>query len=428
MKALVTSTIAALALLISVNTAFAGDPRCELIFRETPLLQVNKFAQLAAPVPWSLARLKTAVSNAYDKARYLASRKWQGISDRGFISGEFDGEAVDALVAKDRLVYWYIRIFVVPSIKDPLMQGVYLINKGENAEQTSTLIYEAAGQVFNRMLKNDSMYFFKVKEDGATEVVPPELIAENLNPEKMFWDLNDPEHGPYIRQNGYALPRYRGVIRYEDTIGSGRYKDAKKLTRQLVDERGFRVRFNVDFEAALNMVRDQKRLVEGQWVSNSLYKNDDGTPNANYRDTLAAFKAGRAFSVEVWNKEGELVGGIIGKIDGTLYSPESTFYDQARYPDIGIRFSEIGVMAMMERLHEAGIDFADAGMVSTFTALMRGLLVPAIVFEKMAGTLPSTANVDFSRDVYPPKIIQEKGVKAVQLAPRKERFAKPAQP
>lgn len=381
-----------------------------LLFSSSALADTNAQCRTMFQSEVPRETLKTsAPAAASADAQALMARKWEGISDRGFVSGfpEATGPLSEA-VSKGYMLWWYIRIFVMPSVeaakvhsaleKDPLMQGVYLINTGKTVEETSALINEPASSVFKRMLSNDKMYFFKVKENGATEIVPPAFIAKNLKPENMKWDLDDPEHGPYIRENGWALPRYRGVIEHAKTVSSSTYANVRQLARKLHDQ-GFKVTFSRDFRRALNMVRDQRRFIEGQWVANSLYAGEN---NANYKSTLERYEAGTAYSVEVWNEKGEMVGGIIGFKDGSLYSPESTFYDNVQYPKISIGFSKVASFALTERLHAAGIDFIDVGMVSPFSASMKGELIDAAVFEKMAARLPKTANVDMQTDWTPP--------------------------
>lgn len=355
--------------------------------------------------------LKATVPTATSaEAQALLARKWEGISDRGFVSGfpEATGPLSEA-VSKGYMLWWYIRIFVMPTVeaakahsaleKDPLMQGVYLINTGRSVEETAQLVNLPGGTVFRGLLTmNPNMYFFKVKENGATEIVPPEYIAKNLKPENMKWDLDDPEHGPYIRENGWALPRYRGVIEHAKTVGSSTYANVRQLARKLHDQ-GFKVTFSRDFKRALNMVRDQKRFIEGQWVANSLYAGEN---NANYKSTLERYEAGTAYSVEVWNEKGEMVGGIIGFKDGSLYSPESTFYDNVQYPKISIGFAKVASLALTERLKAAGIDFIDVGMVSPFSASMKGELIDAAKFETMAAGLPKNVTVDMTSDWTPP--------------------------
>lgn len=335
------------------------------------------------------------------EARELVARKWQGISDRGFVSSKIRASgALSAEVAKEGLLWWYLRVFVVESVeaakvhsakqKDPLMQGVYLINKGQTAEQTAALIHQPAPDVFNRMLKNDAMYFFRVKENNAVEIVPPDLIDRNIAINELTWDLNDSESGPYIMSPGWAFPRYRGMIKHEAGIDSKTYHRMRNLAKQLV-AKGFTIRFNHDFVRALNMVRDQERKIEGKWVENSLYAGEN---NQNYAMTLESYQAGRAYSVEVWNEKNELVGGVIGFRDGAMYSPESTFYNKVDYPKISIGFARIGIVALMDRLKAAGITWADAGMVTPFTESMKGELVTISEFLDDVAKLPPEAEVD----------------------------------
>jgi Leu/Phe-tRNA-protein transferase len=383
------------AALIAALTAFATTANaqtCEGLFESSR--DVKKESVAAAPLS--------------PMAQELVSRKWEGISDRGFLSSKRDPTGkVAAEVAKEGLIWWYLRVFVVDSIEaakahsalepDPLMQGVYLINKGKTAEETAALIHEPAPDVFRRMLKNEKMYFFKVKEGNAVEVVSPELIEKSIAIDELTWDLNDPEHGAYIISPGWAFPRYRGVIRNEDTLGSKNYARARILARQLI-EKGFRITFNRDFVRSLNMVRDQLRLIEGEWKANSLYAGEN---NENYKMTIESYKAGRAYSVEVWNEKGDLVGGIIGFKDGTMYSPESTFYNSVDYPKISIGFAKIGIVALMDRLLKAGLTWADAGMVTPFTATMKGELILSRDFLEMVSKLPPTADVDMQSDWTP---------------------------
>ncbi len=385
----------AAALLFSMSAFADSNAQCKTMFQ----------GELSREAPKTAASLSTSAD-----AQALMARKWEGISDRGFVSGfpEATGPLSEA-VSKGYMLWWYIRIFVMPSVeaarahsaleKDPLMQGVYLINSGRTVEETARLIDLPAGTVFRGLLlMNENMYFFKVKENGATEIVPPEYIAKNLKPENMKWDLDDPEHGPYIRENGWTLPRYRGVIEHAKTVGSSTYANVRQLARKL-HEQGFKVTFSRDFKRALNMVRDQRRLIEGQWVANSLYAGEN---NANYKSTLERYEAGTAYSVEVWNEKGEMVGGIIGFKDGSLFSPESTFYDHVQYPKISIGFSKVASLALSDRLREAGIYFMDVGMVSPFSASMKGELIDAALFEKMAAGLPVNVKVDLQTDWTPP--------------------------
>ncbi|CAN5700720.1 hypothetical protein BH10BDE1_BH10BDE1_02210 [soil metagenome] len=368
----------------------------------------SAFAQVSCEGLFESAKEAGAKASLSAAAQSLIARKWDGISDRGFLTSKpgANGE-LSKEVTRDGILWWYLRIYVVDSIEtakahsalepDPMMQGVYLINKGKTAAETASLVNQPAPDVFRNMLKNDSMYFFRVKEGNTVERVTSELIEKNIAVDQLSWDLDDPEHGPFIGLPGWTFPRYRGVIKSENTAGSKTYARTRQLARQLV-EKGFRISFNKDFVRSLNMVRDQKRLIEGQWIANSLYAGEN---NENYKMTLERFKAGDAYSVEVWNEKGELVGGIIGFKDGAMYSPESTFYNSIDYPKISIGFAKVAVVALMDRLVQADITWADAGMVTPFTATMKGELISSKEFLDMVAKLPEASNVDMKSDWTP---------------------------
>lgn len=390
------SRLACVALLVAgvFSPAFAtplAGGSCESLFR------VEKVSRSQS--------LKGQSTAAQAEAQVIIDRMFTTISFRGFISSKpAPYPELQEALAKKGIIWWYLRIFVAESLeaakahsaleKDSLMQGVYLIDPNN----TKGLTERPAPEVFKRLMLSNAMYYVhKADVNGAVSVekVDPEIIRQALSPEKLTWDLNDPEHGPYIKQTGWAFPRERGVILYANTLDSKNYHRARGLARRLISE-GWKIRFNKDFQGALNKVRDQKRLIEGQWVANSLYLDKD-----NYDMTLDAFKNGKAFSVEVWNEKDELIGGLIGLKEGAVYSPDSVFYDADRYPKISISFGKIGIVAMMDRLHEAGIPFADAGMVSPFTESMRGQKIPGPDFLPLMESLGQARPVDETSDWVP---------------------------
>lgn len=354
-------------------------------------------------------------------AQAIIDRQFDGISERGFLANKPAPEPALTKALNDRgIIWWYLRVFVARDLasakahaaleNDVLMQGVYLIDPKASANIIARPApSESAPDTFSRLMTVDAMYEIKAVRNAEGEVtkdaeggviqtvtkVSPELIKKTLKVDELTWDLDDPEHGPYIKQTGWAFPRVRGIIPSQGTEGSKNYKRARTLAKQLI-AKGFRITFDKDFTRALTMVAEQTRLIEGQWVANSLYKDPD-----NFNMTMDSFREGKAFSVEVWNEKGEMVGGLIGLKDGSIYAPESTFYDHVRYPEISIGFAKIGIVALMDRLKAAGIPFADAGMVTPFTKSMRGELIPGADFLRLRAQIPQEAKVDFSTDWTP---------------------------
>lgn len=396
--------------------------------------------------------LFTPDHKANAEALFENARTGKTIIGRGFISGR---PGLSPEIAKYTgqlgMMWWSARIYVVDSITeakkhatietDPLVQGLYLV-RSEKAIRESGLSREqvadlSATEAFNRfypdgkliyldhgmidmILKGDEATYWKIQKlelpmpEPKIVEIPQSFVAENFtvtdSKSDVQWEKSDNSVGPFIVQAGWTFPQIRGVITMEDASKSTTYKDRRKDARSLF-KRGFSITFNKDFEGALKMVRDQERLVTTPppagapagtaptktWVANSRYKEQ-----ALFDEALQAFRDGRAFSVEVRNEKGQLVGGIIGNISGKgFYSPDSTFYDKDNYPKETILFSKIAVLALKDRLQKAGIPFIDAGMVTPFTATMKGKLIPAQQFLEMIAALPKDADPDLTTNWTP---------------------------
>jgi Leu/Phe-tRNA-protein transferase len=314
-----------------------------------------------------------------------------GISHRGFLGNVPVANPLTESLAREKgMMRWGLRIYVQPSLEaaqlhaaaepDVLMQGVYLIG-----EPTHKFESKAKATVLFNDLSAHGLYYFG---NGHAEKIEPTLVSSRLIPDQLRWSISEPDRGPYIYQHGWFFPKVRGTIRFADTTASVTYKNVRKLARKLASS-GFKITFNHDFVKSLDMVKEQER--KGQEGGNSRFKDPEV-----YQEALSAFNNGQAFSVEVWDDKGSLVGGLISFRTGNLYSPDSVFYDNVNYKN-AIDFSKVAMVALMDRLQGAGIPFVDAGMVTPFTASMKGRLVSGDDFIKMVKSLPETpAVVDFS--------------------------------
>ena len=352
----------------------------------------------------------------------------QGITDRGFITSKFEvTPELQSAVASSAVIRWNLRIYMAKSKvaaaehaakePDPLMQGIYLIDP--NLKE-SVLTKKSPSSVFQRLAKANPVYTFRGGKEPVE--IPYSFFRDNLNFSELNWILEDPEHGPFIAAAGWVRPSTRGVVMREDAVLSTTYQERRRLARKLILE-GFEITFNRDFKASLDFVRDQKRRVAGQWVANSRYQ-DEGL----YNDTIKKFEKGGAFSVEIWGPEildadgkptgkRKLAGGLIGNKEGGLYSPDSVFYDQTNYPKLSIEFSKIAMIALMDRVSAQGIFFLDAGMVSHFTASLKGKIIPLEEFLKLISELPNNNRVDLQTNWDPDEGLL---VGPVYVAPKPE--------
>ena len=115
------------------------------------------------------------------------------------------------------------------------------------------------------------------------------------NPEEpIYWWTPDPRAVLFPRQ--FRLSR-----------------SLRKSIRSL-QKTGYTIRFDTDFAAVVKSCAAPRAQSEGTWISNEM---------------LLAYvelhKMGVAHSVEVWNSENELVGGLYGVATGGVFSGESMF-------------------------------------------------------------------------------------------------------
>lgn len=348
-----------------------------------------------------------SVADVEAQANSLFARAASGITDRGFIASKPGiTPELGSMAGRNGLMWWGLRIYVAHSLKEAkehsareensLLQGIYLIRGSVRGKAAFTpdedITAIPAPEAFRKLVSNSPLYYIK---NGKHEKIGREFVRNNLTIDEMEWSLDDPEHGPYIYQTGWAFPKERGVIIHNETLDSKTYKEVRRQARKLVAE-GWRISFNRDFKQSLDKVAAQKRKIQDQWVANSRYLDPE-----LYQATLDSHKIGRTLSVEIWNEKGELVGGLIGNREGSIFSPDSVFYDQERYPKLSIGLAKIAAMALGDRLAASGIGFVDSGMVSHFTASMKGRLIPASDFQKMIAELPKDAVVDLSSDWNP---------------------------
>ncbi|MCB9256160.1 MAG: leucyl/phenylalanyl-tRNA--protein transferase [Chitinophagales bacterium] len=89
-----------------------------------------------------------------------------------------------------------------------------------------------------------------------------------------------------------------------------------KSMRKFLKESKWKTSLNQDFEGVIRNCSEQKR------------KNQDGTwITKEMQDAyIALHKAGFAHSVEVWNENGELIGGLYGVNLGSVFYGESMFH------------------------------------------------------------------------------------------------------
>lgn len=132
------------------------------------------------------------------------------------------------------------------------------------------------------------------------------------------------------RQLGWWSPDPRGVLPLEGL------RVSRSLRRSC---RRYRIRVDSAFDEVLEGCADRRR--PGAWI--------DGDIKTTYR---ALHRLGWVHSVEAWDAEGTLAGGLYGVAIGGLFAGESMFH---RRTDA----SKVALVGLVDRLREAGFSLVD---------------------------------------------------------------------
>jgi leucyl/phenylalanyl-tRNA--protein transferase len=129
---------------------------------------------------------------------------------------------------------------------------------------------------------------------------------------------------------GWYSPLRRGVLPL----------DGLRVSRSLRKMLGrYEIRTDTAFDAVLAGCGDRRR--PNGWIDDRIRRV--------YRQL---HRQGVVHSVEAWTSDGKLAGGLYGVSVGGLFAGESMFH----HPDIGRDASKVALVALVERLREAGPD------------------------------------------------------------------------
>jgi len=84
--------------------------------------------------------------------------------------------------------------------------------------------------------------------------------------------------------------------------------------RKAIRNKGYRISFDLDFSSVIQSCAAPRMDSGGTWITNEMYLA-----------YIRLFELGIAHSVEVWNADNKLVGGLYGVATGGVFSGESMF-------------------------------------------------------------------------------------------------------
>ena len=115
------------------------------------------------------------------------------------------------------------------------------------------------------------------------------------------------------------------------------------------------VTFNKEFKKVMQFCAEQKRMGQiGTWIRPEMH--------AAY---FELHQAGEAYSVETWDHNGDLVGGLYGVIVNGAVAGESMFH-------LKPNASKLALWHLLELLRVEGHEWLDTQMVTEFMAQLGG--------------------------------------------------------
>lgn len=152
------------------------------------------------------------------------------------------------------------------------------------------------------------------------------------------------QRGPAISVLLWFCPPERAILEYAALRIS---KSLEKARRRVAKSGELRFSENEAFREVMKACAEVPRPGQsGSWITDEMLEAYCGLHDA-----------GHAHSVEAWDSDGKLVGGVYGvEVDG-IFSAESMFHrvDNA---------SKLALLHLMDRLHARGIEWIDIQMMT----------------------------------------------------------------
>lgn len=158
------------------------------------------------------------------------------------------------------------------------------------------------------------------------------------------------------------------------------YPDKVKVSRSLrksIKNKGYRVTFNAEFESVIRACAEQREYQEGTWINLMMLEA--------YEEM---HRLGWAHSVEVYAKDGRLVGGLYGIAIGEVFFGESMFHTERDA-------SKVALVSLCRHLLARGYVIIDCQVHSDHLVSLGAEEIPRSVFcgivdEHCRGILPDT--------------------------------------
>lgn len=329
----------------------------------------------------------------------LTKRGIRPFANEFFLHPDYQADGWSILL-KNRMTLWNLILYPVADLQTayrhqtedvpyPLTEGGYLVNSkfADDLDLAELDVYQLIES------PETTIAFYEVewqKEPVVAEMDQSKWLT--LSPEEFSQYLPSPANRdrfsisivpPSVHYGNRSSYRVLGIsdrkvagVNHISVLQDKNLRSIISRTHTLLRDKGYRVVFNQRLEETITRLQNQQR--RGQ--SLEMNRHRDPIVADNLR---SAFVAGNAFNVLLVDHQDRIVAGGVGFVDDhNLFSPDSVFADN-------IDDAKVAYFSLIRYLKAHGIEFLNAGMVTPFTASIKGYRVTRAEFDRMADTLPS---------------------------------------
>lgn len=156
-------------------------------------------------------------------------------------------------------------------------------------------------------------------------------------------------------------------------------KSLRKSMRNLKNK-GYQISFDTDFSRVVLSCAAPRAQSAGTWISDEMH-------DAYSR----LFKMGIAHSVEIWNAENELVGGLYGVVSGGVFSGESMF---SKERDV----SKIAFVALAWHIQNWGFSIIDCQIENSHLTSLGVINISRKQYQQILNTCRHFKHDDWAFD------------------------------
>lgn len=150
--------------------------------------------------------------------------------------------------------------------------------------------------------------------------------------------------------------------------------------RKAIRNKGYSISFDRDFAAVVQSCAEPRMQDGGTWITNEMY--------LAYK---RLHKLGKAHSVEVWNGNDELVGGLYGVATGGVFSGESMFSKERDA-------SKVAFIALASHMQQWGYSLIDCQIENSHLMSMGAENIPRNKYLQTLKTTQYFSHEDWNLD------------------------------